>query len=129
MCDVNTVVNQFKQMASLDWAAMANHLTREILVLSIDLPKDLQTIKSLKSVVTCDSLKKKAAKAAEKEDAEDEEENEEDLWGVFTADIDYSQLSLADIGDCVAGVDKWEIGKTVGNLLTRVFARELKPVI
>lgn len=126
MCDVNTIVNQFKQMASLDFSAMANHLTREILVLAIDLPKDLETIRSLKSVVTCDSLKKKAAEATA---AEDEEENEEDLWGVFTSDVDVSQLSISDVTDCVAGVDRWEIGKTVGKLLTRVFARELKPVI
>lgn len=53
MCDINGIIDQFKSMASLDYASMANHLGRETLVLALDLPKSLSEIKSLKTAVNC----------------------------------------------------------------------------
>lgn len=135
MCDVNGLIDQAKSMASLDYAALANHLGRETLVLALELPKDLAKIKNLKSVVNCATNKvapeKKETKAdTTAEDAEAEAiAEEEDFWGVFKADADYSQLSAADVVDCVGGFDRWSVGQIVGEFMTKFFARQLKPVI
>lgn len=38
MCEVNGIIEQFKGMASLDYAAMANNLTRYIMVAAMVMP-------------------------------------------------------------------------------------------
>ena len=135
MCDINGIIDQTKSMFSLDYSAMANHLTREVLVLALDLPKDLKKIKSLKSAVTC-ATQKAAAKSKKSEEEEEEEEveeefeeDEEDFWGVFKADVDYTNLAVSDVTDCIDGINRWEIGQTIGSFLTKFFSRELKSVI
>jgi len=38
MCDVAGIIDQFKSMASLDYAAVANNLTRYVMVAAIEMP-------------------------------------------------------------------------------------------
>lgn len=138
MCDINSIVDQFKSMASLDWSAMANHLTREVLVLSLDLPETLANITQLESIMTCDKMQEifdqQIADAGQQGAKEDTTAtNEEDFWDVFISDDvveDIKQvITEDDLRNCIDGFDEWQIGQLVGELLTKVFSRQLKPLI
>ena len=44
MCDGAGILNQFKNMFSGDYAAIADNLTREVLVIAIESPEDRKEI-------------------------------------------------------------------------------------
>ena len=54
------IVDQFKGMASLDWAAVADNLSREALVLFMEMPGATEQMANLANAAEC------TAKAAEK---------------------------------------------------------------
>ena len=60
MCEVGMIVDQFKGMASLDWAAVADNLSREALVLFMEMPDATEQMANLTNAAEC------TAKAAEK---------------------------------------------------------------
>lgn len=64
------IVDQFKGMASLDWAAVADNLSREALVLFMEMPDATEQMANLTNAAECTAkAAEKAAKAA-KEAAE-----------------------------------------------------------
>ena len=70
MCEVGMIVDQFKGMASLDWAAVADNLSREALVLFMEMPDATEQMANLTNAAECTAkAAEKAAKAA-KEAAE-----------------------------------------------------------
>lgn len=54
------IVDQFKGMASLDWAAVADNASREALVLFMEMPDATEQMANLANAAEC------TAKAAEK---------------------------------------------------------------
>lgn len=48
-CEFDSYIDQFKMMASLDWSSFANHLTREALVLALDLSPMLDKLNEIKA--------------------------------------------------------------------------------
>lgn len=47
MCDGAGILAQFKNMFSGDYAAIADNLTREIMVIMIESPEDRETIRQI----------------------------------------------------------------------------------
>jgi len=53
MCDGATILGQFKNMAGGDPAAIADNLTREILVIALESPEDRKTIQDIYAAGKC----------------------------------------------------------------------------
>lgn len=53
MCEVNRIVDQVKAMAGLDYAALADNASREILVLAMESPEAFNTINELYEAGKC----------------------------------------------------------------------------
>ena len=67
MCEVGMIVDQFKGMASLDWAAVADNISREALVLVMETPGATEQMANLSNAAECTAkVAKKAAAAAAK---------------------------------------------------------------
>ena len=67
MCEVGMIVDQFKGMASLDWAAVADNASREALVLFLEMPGATEQMANLANAAECTAkAAKKAAEAAQK---------------------------------------------------------------
>ena len=49
MCNGQGILNQFKNMFSFDQAAIADNVTRELLVIFIESPEDRKTIQEIYS--------------------------------------------------------------------------------
>ena len=55
MCEVPLYIDQFKNMASLDYAEIANNLSREVMVLFIEMPEAREQIFAIKDAAQCAS--------------------------------------------------------------------------
>lgn len=90
MCEIGLILDQVKAMASMDYAAIGDNLTRELLVIMVDSPKARQEIMKLKDAAVCaQGVAQEYAEAAnEEEEDEDFEswENEDDPSLSFAAD-------------------------------------------
>ena len=53
MCEIPLYIDQFKNMASLDYAEISNNLSREILVIAIEMPEARGAIRSIKDAAFC----------------------------------------------------------------------------
>lgn len=53
MCEVNKIVDQIKGMAGLDYAAIADNASREILVLAMESPEAFSTINEIYEAGKC----------------------------------------------------------------------------
>ena len=53
MCEVGMIVDQFKGMASLDWAAVADNMSREALVLFMEMPGATEQMAKLADAAEC----------------------------------------------------------------------------
>ena len=53
MCEVPLYIDQFKNMASLDYAEIANNLSREVMVLFIEMPEAREQIFAIKDAAQC----------------------------------------------------------------------------
>lgn len=53
MCEVGKIIDQFRAMASLDYAALADTLTREVLVTVVEMPGAFDLINDIKAAGEC----------------------------------------------------------------------------
>lgn len=53
MCEIGSILDQVKNMASLDWAAIGDNLTRELLVLAVETPEYAAEVKKMTAAATC----------------------------------------------------------------------------
>ena len=74
MCEFNSVMNQFKGMAGLDYSSMADNLTREAMVIFMDSPEARKQIKELKAAAACAAAATEDLAAAVKDAAEGADE-------------------------------------------------------
>jgi len=44
MCEFGHILDQFKQMASLDWASLSDNIVREALVFSVEMPETFEVM-------------------------------------------------------------------------------------
>jgi len=134
MCEYASVIDQFKDMFSLDYASLANNFTREALVGALDFKPALDEIKSLRKAATdCLDAKKhwaeleayEMAKEAGEEAWEDNTDST-DEWNMFNIDLGALQ---AEARDCVPKIDKFTIGEIGGNMFAKFFDNALQTLI
>ena len=53
MCEVGSIINQFKGMASMDFAAVGDNLTRELMVIMVESPEARGQIAEIKNAAEC----------------------------------------------------------------------------
>ena len=53
MCEGPQVFTQFKQMASLDYSAISDNVTRELLVIALESPEAFDTVRSIYDAAKC----------------------------------------------------------------------------
>jgi len=87
MCDVASIVDQFKGMASLDYAALSNNLTREILVMALESPEMFDAISDIVEASKC------IAETVSTDDSNAGEDGEEN-WNIFVSDVDVKTQQL-----------------------------------
>ena len=76
MCEVGMIVDQFKGMASLDWAAVADNMSREALVLFMEMPDATDQMAKLADAAECTAAAaKKVAEEIKEEIKTEAEEN------------------------------------------------------
>lgn len=128
MCEVAGILSQFKSMAGVDPAAIADNLTRELLVIFLDSPEDRKAIKDIYEAGKC-----AAEVAVESGFIEGEEADGEDDGGANPADWDSFAADTEDIKEagtkalaCTDNVDRYSVGKISGRLFAKFFASELK---
>ena len=114
MCEIPLYIDQFKSMASLDYASISDNLTRELLVIMIEMPEARGAIMSLKEAAEC------SQKAVD--EGALEEENVEDAFTTFAADEESTSID-----ECLGLVDKYTVGQIGGRLFVRFFNTELQP--
>merc|ERR1712003_298962 len=121
--------DQFKGMASLDYASMSNTLTRELLVIALESPEAFEQVRAIAEAAQC------SAKAVNASGAEEEEEDDvntgDEAWNVFVSDEDIAdaQAKADAVSECTGDLDRWTTGKILGRLFARFFDQELKPNI
>jgi len=120
MCEIPLYIDQFKNMASLDYASISDNLTREILVIMLEMPEARGAIGSLKEAAEC------GKKYAEENDIEAEDASgateDFDDWSSFAADGESTSID-----ECLGLVDKYTVGQIAGRLTVRLFNTELQP--
>ena len=71
MCEIPLYIDQYKSMASLDYASISDNLTRELLVIMIEMPEARGAIMSLRDAAKCaNEAVEDAQEEGEGEDAE-----------------------------------------------------------
>ena len=88
MCKCSNIVDQFKGMASLDYASMSNTLTREILVIALEGPETMRLVKDIVEAGKCVATEVKSVTNSEDTTTEEAEEDPDnaDSWDIFAAD-------------------------------------------
>lgn len=131
MCEIALIIDQFKMMASLDWASVGDNLTREILVIAVENPKARKEMMKVQDAAVCAQGEYKDYQKENENGEGSDDEFEE--WG---EDGDPSLSFAADAGEaasagveCFALVDRFTIGEISGNLFSSFFNNELKPLI
>ena len=126
MCDGAGILQQFTNMFSGDYAAIADNLTRELMVIFIESPEDRETIRQIYEAGNC------AKNVAEESGLLDEAKNssgngEEDpeFWDEFqTADEALEAAEAAQA--CADNVDRYRAGKISGRLAASFFGQQLR---
>jgi len=131
MCQVATIVDQFKGMASLDYASASNTLTREILVIATESPEAFNQVRAIADAAKCSAKAVKSATDEGEDEDADEEAEEAAAWDVFVSDEDIANAEAAAdaVSECTGDLDRWTTGKIFGRLFARFFDQELKPNI
>lgn len=123
MCDGEGILTQFKNMFSGDQAAVADNLTRELLVIFLESPEDRKTIQDIYAAGKC--AKTVADESGLADDAQAAANSEEDpaFWDSFAAD----PLDTANqAGACADNVDRYRAGKISGRLFASFWGQQLK---
>ena len=134
MCELDTILEQSKQMAGADWASVADNASRQLLVIGYESPEARKEIKKLKSAADCAKgvyddyeAEKDAEEAADREAAENGNWTEEDGssgdWN-FQAD---PAKSGKDAAACFGDVDRFTVGDISGHLFAHFWNNEINP--
>jgi len=138
MCEVAAIYGQFKDMAGADYAAIADNVSREILVIMIESPETRTLIKDIKEAGECaaaaiadaglDDLLGDVVSTVTGGDApgENDTADEGDLFNFITdEEIEAAREAAAALAGCTDGLDKWAIGNLSGNLFSSFFDTSL----
>ena len=131
MCNGAAILNQFKNMASGDTAAIVDNLTREVMVIALESPEDLKVIKQIYEAGKC--AKKVADESGlfeEQENADEaNDESDQTFWEEFNTvnDAASAEAAAKAAAACADNVDRYRAGKIMGRLSAKFFATELKP--
>ena len=114
---------QFKNMFSGDQAAIADNLTRELLVIFLESPEDRKTIQDIYKAGNC--AKKVADDSGLVDEASDAAANSDDpaFWDTFAADPAETANKAAS---CADNVDRYRAGKIGGRLFASFWGQQLK---
>ena len=126
MCNGAGILNQFKNMFSGDYAAIADNLTRELLVIFIESPEDRETIRQIYAAADCaKNVAEESGLLDEAKNAAGGDEEDPEFWDEFaTAD---EALAAGDAAAaCADNVDRYRAGKIFGRLSGSFFAQQLK---
>jgi hypothetical protein len=77
MCDAPLYIDQVKNMAGLDYAAISDTLTREFMVILLEMPEAFDLINSFKSAAECEAKKSSSGNEERGKTSKEEEEWEE----------------------------------------------------
>lgn len=127
MCDGAGILNQFKNMFSGDYAAIADNLTRELMVIFVESPEDRETIKQIYAAGKCAKDVADDAKA-ELEGGEEATNSEEDpqFWDSFQkSDADIAADAAKAAAACTDNVDRYKAGKIGGKLFASFWGQQL----
>ena len=132
MCNAPLYLTQFQNMLGLDYASIADNLTRELLVIVLTMPEAREQIKEIRNAAKC--IKKAIPEdlGDDFQDIEEEDEEEEEDtsggfdWSNFSAD-EISETADA-VKDCTSAIDKYSIGEISGRLFVELFNTELQPL-
>lgn len=109
-------------MASLDYASIADNLTRELMVIFVESPEDRETIRQIYEAGNC-------AKGVAEESGVLEESGEDDSFdewdSTFNTEVDYADTA-SKAAACTDNVDRYSVGKISGRLFAKFWANELK---
>ena len=100
MCEMRKIVTNFKNMAGMDYAAVVDTLTRQILVIAIDSPDARREIMKMKDAGECVAAAKAEYDAEVAEDEakkqKDEKKEDEEEWQEFGDDADSNEQKPDD---------------------------------
>ena len=121
MCDGSRYIDQFTSMASLDYAAIGENLTREIMFMAFESPEMFNTIKDIAAAGQCAAKVVKDA-IPEGEDGEEETGDGDDEFVFATDDGEVDVAETAgEAAECFAAVDKYSMGVIAGKIFVRFF--------
>jgi hypothetical protein len=125
MCEVAAIYGQFKDMAGADYAAIADNITREVLVLVMESPETRALIFDIKEAGEC------AAAAIQDAGLDDligdvvssvTGEEADDFFNFVTdEEIEAAREAAAALAGCTDGLDKWAIGNLSGGIFSSFF--------
>lgn len=139
MCEVAAIYGQFKDMAGADYAAIADNVTREILVLMLESPETRALINDIKEAGECaaaaiqdaglDDLVGDLVSSVTGGDAPGENdtagEGEEFFNFITDEEIEAARQAAAQLAGCTDGLDKWAIGNLSGGIFSKFFDTSL----
>ena len=133
MCEFNGIIDQAKQMASLDWASVADNASRQLLVIVVDMPDGFALMNQLIDAATCSAAVVTEVIADDGGSTDDSTTttggddgfSEDSTWS-FNTDIG---AAVGQVADCFAAVDKFALGEISGKLFSNFFNSEIKPLI
>ena len=130
MCEIGLILDQFKSMAGLDYAAIGDNTTRYLGVLMIESPEARKEIMKLQKASVCAKKVADDYKAAAAEEDDDEFEEFEGDASDSSLNFNADPAASAAAGaECFALIDRFEIGKISGKVFSNFFNNELKPLI
>lgn len=129
MCNGAGILAQFKNMFGGDYAAIADNLTRELMVIFIESPEDRKTIKQIYEAGKCAKDVADEAGLIEDQDQEGtdtiDDETDPEFWNGFNKEVDPADAAKK-AAECTDNVDRYKAGKIMGRLSAKFFAQELK---
>jgi len=129
MCDVAAIFGQFKGMIGGDWAAIADNLSREVLVIVLEMPDGFKLLNQIIEASTCAGAAVAEATSGgdEGSSTKGEEKKDGEFWDQFQSDgLEKAAEAAAAAADCFKNVDRWSMGEISGKLFAKFFDNELK---
>ena len=134
MCEFGTILDQFKLMASLDYASLADNVTRMVSTLAITMPETFDMMDQVYAAGECAFTVAKDQAAQ----VQQQVENVDDQWEEFGTDEDgktqegdpsFWQASLNDFAadkdtaveqglQCMSLINEYELGEMSGKLFS-----------
>merc|ERR1719189_49727 len=139
MCEVAAIYGQFKDMAGADYAAIADNVSREILVLMLESPETRALIMDIKEAGECAAgaisdaglddlvggIVDSVTGADDAPGANDTEDEGEFFNFITDEEIEAAREAAAALAGCTDGLDKWAIGNLSGGIFSKFFDTSL----